>query len=102
MKEIKERDKKKVIDYLTLPHRGRWVTAEEIVKELDISYKNVHRIFAALRGEGWGITPRNHTPYWRQDGPNINRGRAKGDKYYHDKAEPDWSRTSFIISEPRK
>jgi len=102
MKKIKERDKKKVIDYLTLPHRGRCVTAEEIVEELDISYKNVHRIFASLRGEGWGITPRNSTPYWRQDGPNINRGRGKGDKYHHDRAEPDWCRTRFEVSEPGK
>lgn len=98
MSKIKKQDKQKVIVYLKESYGS--VTAEAAAKELDISYKKVHRIFAQLRSEGWGITPYNFKPYWKR--PILNRGREKGDRYCHDRAESDWERTRFTISLPNQ
>lgn len=32
--------------------------------------------------------------------PRYNRGRAKGEKYDHDTAEPDWQRTLYEVKRP--
>lgn len=81
---------------------------EELSRELGVDKADVHRSFMRLcRRDGWSIRPYNRTPYWRgmdrrQPYPRQNRGRAKGERYYHDMAEPDWDRTLFEVRRPEK
>lgn len=82
---------------LTL-RNGEYVTAEAIGERLKLEKADVHRAFRLLSREpGWSFTPSNSTPYWRQRGPNTSRGREKGQPYRHDAAEPDWSRTYYLV-----
>lgn len=85
---------------------------EELSSKLNVDKADIHRSFMRLcKLEGWSIRPYNRLPYWRGFGvlfngmgirnhPRYNRGRAKGEKYDHNTAEPDWLRTLYVVRRP--
>lgn len=91
----------------------RYVTLEALSEQLKESRADIHRAFKILGTKGWSIRPSNHVPYERGFGkgcygkstvrthPIWNRGRKKGERYVHDRAEPYWDRTTFIVTPPR-
>lgn len=85
-----------------------YFSIEDLSKELGIDYSELQHIIHEIRiQKGWSIQRCNNRPYWtyfkKMFGELFwfreldNRGRAKGIKYNHDHAEPEWCRTHFKI-----
>ena len=88
----------------------KYVTAEGIADELKEKRADIHRAMKLLTTQGWSFRPSNHVAYERRiyrgekcrPNPIWNRGRKKGERYNHDYAEPYWTRTSYLVREPKK